>query len=122
MCCPWGTMTVQVARMVRWVVDVKGSWDNPSFEISVLRDDNAHGKRSYGWFGENKLLISHDGGPCRDPVTKKVWDKLIRVAHEVADEMNAECSGPIRCPECGCEELTTGPRLGCRRCDWKEAL
>lgn len=76
--------------MAKWIVDVKGAACEEGFEISVLRDDNTHGKRSYGWFDRNKLLISHNGGPCRWPLTQKVWDKMVALAHEVADELNAE--------------------------------
>jgi len=76
--------------MAKWVVDVKGCAGDSSFEIAVLRDDNEHGKRSYGWFDNDKLLISQSGGPCHVPLVKMVWDKAIRVAHEVADELNAE--------------------------------
>lgn len=76
--------------MAEWVVNIKGKANHASFEISVVRDDNEHGKRSYGWFGENKLLISHNGGPCSWPLTPLVWDKMVKAAHEVADELNAE--------------------------------
>lgn len=72
-----------------WVVDIKGAASDESFEISVLRDSNSHGKRSYGWFGKDKLLISHNGGPCHWPVIPQVWDRLVRVAHEVASDLNA---------------------------------
>lgn len=72
----------------RWVPNVKGGPDKGSFEIAVLRESNEHGKRSYGWFDENKLLISHNGGPCHWPVTQAVWDKLMKVAQEVANELN----------------------------------
>jgi hypothetical protein len=74
----------------KWIVDIKGYAGCPGFEISVLRESNDHGQLSYGWFGDDKLLISHNGGPCRWPVTGKTWDKLVAVAHEVADELNAE--------------------------------
>jgi hypothetical protein len=74
---------------MKWVVDVKGK-ANESFEISVLLSDNTHGKKSYGWFGEDKLFISGSGGPCDDHVTKRIFDKLMAVAHEVAAELNEE--------------------------------
>lgn len=76
--------------MAKWVVDVKGKPDSDSFEITVLRDDNEHGKLSYGWIGEDKLLISQSGGPCRDRINTKIWNKLLKVAEEVADELNTE--------------------------------
>ena len=79
--------------MSKWIVDVKGEANSSPFEISVLREDNAHGQRSYGWFGPDKLLISHNGGPCRDPVTPLVWQLLLGVATEVAYELNKEYRG-----------------------------
>ena len=72
----------------RWIVDVKGGPWEEGFEISVLREDNEHGIRSYGWFDRNKLLISHNGGPCRWPLTKDVWDKMLKLAQEVANDLN----------------------------------
>ena len=72
-----------------WIVNTKGGPEKPSFEISVLRDNNTHGIRSYGWFDEDKLLISHSGGPCTWPVTPRVWEGLVAVAEQVAEEMNA---------------------------------
>ncbi len=78
-------------RPWKWEVDIKGGAGQKCFEISVLRSDYALGKRSYGWFyDDRKLLISHNGGPCSWPVTQSVWDRLVRVAHEVADELNAQ--------------------------------
>lgn len=46
--------------------------------------------KSYGWFDSHKLLITHNGGSCQWPLTEKVWTKMLRLAHEVADELNAE--------------------------------
>jgi hypothetical protein len=78
-----------------WVVEVKGkpmtsaaSRARHSFEIAVLRDGNVHGKRSFGWFGSNKLLISHNGGPCDWGLVPPVWDRMVALAHEVADGLN----------------------------------
>ncbi len=79
----------------KWVVDVKGFAGAESFEISVLRDSNAGGKLSYGWFGKDKLLITHNGGPCRDALTPLVWGKAVRIAHEVAEELNAAESATL---------------------------
>lgn len=75
--------------MAKWVVDVKGCAGSECFEISVLRDDNNHGKRSYGWFGDEKLLITHNGGPCHWPLKPIVWDKVVNIAQDVAEELNA---------------------------------
>lgn len=62
-----------------WIIDVKGKPGEP-FEISVVRADNEEGIRSWGWFGPDKLLISHSGGPCRATVTPEVWRGLIDLA------------------------------------------
>lgn len=66
-----------------------GAAGEESFEISVLRSDNSHGKVSYGWFDKRKLLISHNGGPCHWPLKQLVWDRLIVAAHEIADSLNS---------------------------------
>ena len=87
----------------RWVVDIKGGPDCRSFEISVLRENNEHGRRSYGWFDEDKLLISSSGGPCHDNLVPLVWRKMVALAHEVADELNAaEAAEARECPGCTC--------------------
>lgn len=74
-----------------WEVNVKGGGPGELFEISVLRSDNDIGKRSYGWFDRNKLLISSSGGPCRNHIAREsIWQRLLKVAEETAAEMNAE--------------------------------
>lgn len=73
----------------QWVVNVHGHAGCDHCEISLVRNNNEHGKRSYGWFGADKLLISSSEGPGRTPVLKIVWDKLINVANETARELNA---------------------------------
>lgn len=76
-------------KMAKWVVNKKGSYDT-SFEISVLRDDNSRGKVSYGWFGRDKKLISHDGGPCAVRVHKDVWREMLKMADRIANKWNTE--------------------------------
>jgi hypothetical protein len=77
--------------MQTWTVQIHGGPNENSFEISVI---NLNGKGfydaqlHYGWFDKNKLLISHCGGPCQNSVNTTVWNKLIRIAMEVADELN----------------------------------
>lgn len=88
-----------------WIVHTKGAANQPAFEISVLRENNRHGIASYGWFGSDKLLISHNGGPCHWPVTQQVWNELLGVAERVAASLNAAngvtgtpapSSGPVK--------------------------
>lgn len=73
----------------RWVVSTKGAPGDRAFEISIVREDNKHGLASYGWFDDAKLLVSHNGAPCEWPITKRVWDGLVILAHTVAIELNA---------------------------------
>jgi hypothetical protein len=72
----------------KWEIQIKGKAESSSFEISVIREDYIHGHRSWGWFDDNKLLISHNGGPCMWPLIQTVWDKMIVLAQEVAEELN----------------------------------
>ncbi len=72
-----------------WIVDTKGK-PGGIFEISVLQDNNEHGTHSDGWFGKDKVYISGSGGPCMDTVDKRIWDKLVKVAKEICEEMNRE--------------------------------
>ena len=74
----------------KWIVQVKGEKCSNSFEISVVREDNKLGRKSWGWFDTDKLLVTHNGGPCNWPLTARIWDKMLVAAHEVADEMNKE--------------------------------
>ena len=73
-----------------WIVHCKGKSDRVPFEICVIRDDFEFGIESYGWFGKDKILISHSGGPCHYSVLKLVWDKLMTVAQDVADKLNGK--------------------------------
>ena len=76
--------------MGKWIVNVKGEANKSHFEISVVREDNTHGMKNYGWFGDNKTMINHDGGWCKFPLTEKTWDNSIKTANELADELNNE--------------------------------
>jgi hypothetical protein len=71
-----------------WEVHTKGGPNRSSFEIAVLRSDNQHGKASYGWFDSDKLLVSHNGGPCQWPVNTFVWERLLSVAEQLAAHLN----------------------------------
>ena len=77
--------------MKNWQIQIHGGPNESSFEISVI-NPNAESffeaQRHYGWFNQNKLLISHNGGPCRWPVNDNVWKKLVKIAREVENELN----------------------------------
>jgi hypothetical protein len=72
-----------------WEVQVFGKPCSESWEISVIRKNYEHGHYSWGWFDANKLLISHNGGPCRWPLIRPVWDRMIQAAHDTCNELNA---------------------------------
>lgn len=72
-----------------WKVQVFGERCGRSWEISVVRESNKHGQRSWGWFGEDKLLVSHNGGPCNWPICGFVWDQQIAIAAELCRRLNA---------------------------------
>jgi len=79
---------VNVLTKPYWVVNVFGKAGSKSFEISVVRSDNEHGMKSFGWFDGRKLLITHNGGPCDWPLTTYVWDEQIRVAGLICKRLN----------------------------------
>lgn len=69
-----------------WVVNTFGGSSLTSFEISVVREENTQGRKSWGWFGKDKLLISQgDPGQMANP---NIWIKLCALAQEIADELN----------------------------------
>lgn len=72
----------------KWIVHTKGGPGRPDYEICVIRENNDHGIRSYGWFYEDKKQISTSGGPCYNKIDQFLWDHLIRVAELYAEELN----------------------------------
>lgn len=74
---------------MEWEVQVKGERNSESWEISVVRSDNQHGRLSWGWFDDHKLLVSHNGGPCHWPICGFVWDEQVRIANELCRRLNA---------------------------------
>jgi hypothetical protein len=74
----------------KWIPQVKGDVNGESREISVVRSDNEHGQRSWGWFDETKLLISHNGGPCHWGLAPGVGDMMIKIAEDYAKKLNGE--------------------------------
>jgi hypothetical protein len=74
---------------MKWQVQIHGEAESSHFEISIVNTQAIdRAQRHYGWFNHNKLLITHNGGPCHWPLTKLVWDKQVKLAQEVADHLN----------------------------------
>lgn len=79
-------------KVQKWSVQVLGQASAP-FEISIVRARRiTEAQRQYGWFDENKLLVSHSGGPRDDKVDNPTWDLLLAVAVIRANQLNAETS------------------------------
>lgn len=74
--------------MAKWVVSIKGDVTGTSWEIAVVREDNAHGLASWGWFDDSKLLVSHNGGPCNWPLAPGLGHTMIEVADEYCRALN----------------------------------
>lgn len=89
-----------------WVVNVIDGPPEDCGEISVLRNDNAHGKKSYGWFGDRKILIYHQDHHC-----SRVWKLQLALARKIADEMNQDEKrrGFVPAPEPPAYKLSDNP-------------
>lgn len=89
----------------KWIPQVKGDPNGRSWEISVVREDNRHGRISWGWFDAGKLLVSHNGGPCDWPLAPGLGPVMVAVACELADYLNErEAAGENA-------EVDVGPRF-----------
>lgn len=72
-----------------WKVQVHGQRCSTAWEISVIHKDSESVQFSWGWFDDKKLLVSHNGGPCRWPICGFVWDRQIKIAEELCKKLNA---------------------------------
>ena len=73
-----------------WIVNVLGDPASDSWEISLVRASNKFGRESFGWFDRNKVLVSHNGGPCHWPLAPGLAPKMIELAKQHASELNAK--------------------------------
>lgn len=90
-CSALGSWTVQVPKSycleIKWEVDCKGTPESGNFEMSVIRSDNELGHSSWGWFDENKLLITSQTSGVF-PMRRMIWNRLKQQAYDIADELN----------------------------------
>lgn len=85
-----------------WTVEALGDGLSGEFEVSVIRANNPMRGRSWGWFGKDKILVSHNG-VTPVPINYTIWKSLIDLAGEVAAKMNEEEKArgrKIEGPEC----------------------
>ena len=73
-----------------WTVHSKGAPNSRHYEICVITEDNTHGRKSYGWAGPQKKMVSTSGGPCHETVDEWLWEQLMGVAQKLADKLNSE--------------------------------
>ena len=69
----------------RWIVSKKGTPTNEHHEIALVRENNRHGLASYGWNGENKIIISSS---TNYTIPKEVFDTLLKTAQKLANKYN----------------------------------
>jgi len=72
----------------KWKVHIFGDPAGTEWEISIVREDNKNGQQSWGWFGEDKLLVSHNGGPCHWPLAPGLGVKMIEIANQECARLN----------------------------------
>lgn len=70
-----------------WIVDIKGS--HKGGEIAVLRQSNCHGQASYGWSGDDKIIV-HAVHTLYDQhgLNQDVWAFAIRQAEQECKTLN----------------------------------
>lgn len=71
----------------RWFPQIKGDRTG-SFEISIVREDNFHGRKSYGWACSSKIMVLSQHALGAHPITQKMWDFAVAEANEMAKEKN----------------------------------
>ncbi len=73
-----------------WIAQVKGDPASESWEISVVRE-GTFGTESWGWFKpDEKLLISHNGGPCKWPLAPGLAPLMVELAARYAAMLNSD--------------------------------
>jgi len=61
--------------------------DFQDIEISVVRENDKHGQESYGWGGDDKIILFNDPGHA---VTQEDMDWYQKVAEAVCKALNHE--------------------------------
>jgi hypothetical protein len=72
-----------------WEVNIIDQRCCGSWEISVLKKSNIHGKKSYGWIDQNKILISADIGYKPDSICGFVFKEHVKIANELCRRLNS---------------------------------
>ena len=78
--------------MSTWILNEKGRPEDGSWELSIVHRDNEHGIRSYGWEGDDKLIVWSSGGPCSIECDQVVAKHVRKAALAALDELNGACN------------------------------
>jgi hypothetical protein len=73
----------------QWITQVFGKRNSAHWEISVVREDNKHGRRSWGWFDDRKIMISSSVPHSDWTIPGYVFDQQVKIAGEIARRLNA---------------------------------
>jgi len=68
------------------------------WELAIARS-GSHGTRSWGWFDENKLMVSAGRNTHAGSMTPALWEALKKLAHEECARMNKAEAGAEAAPE-----------------------
>lgn len=73
--------------MTKWIVHPH-SYKDKNTQISVVKENNEHGLKSFGWFDDNKIFIYTDS--MYGITTEEVKSLLRNYAERLADKLNKE--------------------------------
>lgn len=78
----------------KWIVHINGNKitdpddeEYEGFEISVLLKSNAHGQRSWGWPGLDKIVL-FESDEIEEEDASENWDLMLRQAEAIALALN----------------------------------
>lgn len=72
----------------KWIVHPHSFAKKGSREISVINEIFFHGLKSYGWFGDRKILLAKDS--MYGNVHDEVFEAAISIAKNMAERLNKE--------------------------------
>lgn len=73
----------------KWVVNELKDLEKGVYEISAVRDDDAHGKATYGGFWSGKKLIAYNAIlTAPPPIDERLYARLLSLAHVYVAELN----------------------------------
>ena len=83
----------------KWIVGVKtdegydsdDGYEDGAIEISAIREDNEHGKESWGWEDiDSKIILFGEIYDAHDLPDEKILDRYKRITQKFCDILNEE--------------------------------